>query len=77
MFPLWPDNKPIVDAFIAVATQWRVTPLASGQAYWQGLDYVAVRAGLDMAGIALTPPQWFGVQQMERAASAVLNGFKG
>ena len=76
-FPLWPENKPIVDAFIAVATQWRVVTLASGRAWWQGLDYTAVRAGLEMADIRLTPAQWFGVQQMERTASATLNGYRG
>lgn len=77
LFPLWPENKPIVDAFIAVATQWRVTPLAGGRVYWEGLDYTAVKAGLELAQISVTPAQWFGVQQMERTASAALNGFKG
>ena len=68
---------PIVDAFVAVSSQWRLVPLPSGRVHWQGLDYAGARAGLEQAQILLTPSQWVGVQIMEREAAAVLNGYRG
>tara|TARA_R110000868_G_scaffold230335_8_gene483498 strand:+ start:565 stop:765 length:201 start_codon:yes stop_codon:yes gene_type:complete len=65
-----------VDAFIAVATQWNTTALASGKVHWHGLNYAGARAGLKQAKIRLTPDQWSGVQVMERAAAAALNGVR-
>ena len=38
-----------------------------------GLDYGAVRAGLDLAGIVLTPAQWADVQMIEAGAKAARN----
>jgi len=76
-FPVWPENKMTVDAFIAVSSQWRMVPLISGRVHWQGLDYTAVDAGLTRCGIALSPAQWVGLQIMERAAASVLNGYRG
>lgn len=72
---MWRVNWPIVGAFLAVATQWRTpVPLPDGRVLYQGLDYTAVRAGLEQLAIALTPAQFRGLQTMERAAAAALNG---
>lgn len=76
-FAVFHQNMVIVNAFLTVASQWRIISLATGKAYWQGLDYTAAKAGLDLAQIALTPAQWSGVQLMEEAARAVLNGYRG
>lgn len=68
---VWPENWPIVKAFFAVATQWRV---AGGMGLVVlGLDYAGVRAGLDAAGIAVTPDLWAGLRIMEAEACAALN----
>lgn len=76
-FPVWPENMPIVDAFLAVQTQWRAFPLGAGGLHWQGLDYVGVAMGLDREDIRLTPPQWTCLRIMERAAISALNGVRG
>lgn len=52
-------------------------PLADGRQHWQGLDYAAARAGLELEGIAVRPHDWAGVRVMERAAASALNGFRG
>lgn len=62
----------IVDAFAAVATQWRTSSL--GEAiYWVGLDYMGATKGLEMDGIVLTSRQWKELRVMERAAARQLN----
>lgn len=77
-FALWPQNKLIVDAFVAVQTQWRVVPLGSaGRLYFQGLDYVGARAGLAAEDIVLTPAQWTLLRIMEGEAASALNGYRG
>jgi hypothetical protein len=72
-FPVWPENMPIVSAFLEVATQWRTQVRADGRLLWLGLDYTAVRAGLELAEIKLSKAEWRGVGVMEAAASAALN----
>lgn len=76
-YEVWPENVPIVQAFLAITTQWRINTFSTGKAYWQGLDYAAAKAGLELANIKLSPREWAGVQSMERAACAVLNGYRG
>lgn len=68
---------PIVRAFLSVATQWRVTPLADGRVLHTGLDYAGVRADFESAGIAIDPALWAGLKTMERAAIAARNGYRG
>lgn len=41
---------------------------------WVGLDYTAVRAGLELAGQQITPELWAEVQQIETGAVRALNG---
>lgn len=59
-----------VDAFLAVDSQWRQSP----KGRFLGLDYTAVRAGLDLAGIEVTPDLWSDVQLIEAGARRALNG---
>lgn len=75
---MWRQNWDIALAFFTVSTQWRAIARGlDGTIYWMGLDYSAVRAGLDEAGITRTPRLWAGIQTMERAARDALNGVKG
>lgn len=67
----------IVDLWLLIATQWRATACADGRMFFHGLDYAAVRAGLDLAAATVDAAQWSGLQVMERAASAALNGVRG
>lgn len=75
-FRVWPGNMEIVHAFIAVASQWRAIVFPNGKVHWQGLDYAGVRAGLAGARLRLSANQWAGLQIMERAAAAALNGYR-
>jgi len=83
---VWPENWDIVCAFLEVASQWRVTAVGGGgfagmggaaiapvMPMFIGLDYSAVRVGLDALGIAVTPDLWRGLLIMENAACAALN----
>jgi hypothetical protein len=83
---LWPANLAIWDAFCAVATQWRVVSRGGGgfagiggaalapvSLMFIGLDYAAVRAGLDAEAIVVTPELWLGLRIMEAAALPALN----
>jgi hypothetical protein len=76
-FEVWPVNMVVVDLFLSIASQWQVTGLADGRLHWIGLNYEGVRAGLGMSGQVLSPGEWAGVQVMERAAAAALNGVRG
>lgn len=74
---VWPDNVQIVRAFLAVETQWRTAVaggMESSRILFVGLDYTAVRAGLDAVGIEITPDLWSGLQVMEGDARAAMNG---
>lgn len=84
---VWRENVPVVEAFLAVSGQWRVTSRGGGGTFapmaggiilpivpvFIGLDYAAVRVGLDAEGIAVTPELWRGVRAMEQAAVKALN----
>jgi len=70
------ENAAIVEAFLIVSSQWRVVALQGRdgtRCHVVGLDYAGVRAGLEAAGIALTPELFFGLRIMEDEARAVLN----
>jgi Phage related hypothetical protein (DUF1799) len=59
-----------LEAFLAVASQWRIGP--QGRAL--GLDYAGAQAGLALAGITVTPALWADLREIERGARMGLNG---
>ena len=77
---MWRQNVPIVRAFLAAASQWRAMPVGGGMValtfFYTGLDYAGARAGIEAAGITITPEIWNGVRIMEGAALAALNGVR-
>jgi hypothetical protein len=73
-FEVWPANMAIVEAFQSVSTQWRAFAMADGRSHWVGLDYAGVKAGWALAGRVVDAFTWAGVQLMESAAAAALNG---
>lgn len=70
---IWTENVAAVEAFLSVSTQWRVAMGHTGMIVL-GLDYTAVRAGLELAGIAVGPDLWASVQMIETGALQALNG---
>lgn len=74
---VWPEHLPIVEAFLAISTQWRTAAIGGGMVprrlLFLGFDYAAANAGLQLAGVTLDADQWAGVRIMEDAARAVLN----
>jgi hypothetical protein len=74
---VWLENWPIVQAFLTVATQWRVAAIGGGFApsmlVFVGLDYASVRVALDALAIEVTPELWRGLRIMEAEACAALN----
>lgn len=68
---VWERHASALHAFVAVDTQWRI--VMGEKAYWVGLDYAAVKAGLDLAGLSLTPGEWSDVQMIEKGALEALN----
>lgn len=73
---VWRRNAPAVAAFLSITTQWRVSAGMKGL-FYLGLDYDGARAGLELAGMEVTPALWADVRLMERAARDALNGIKG
>lgn len=68
-FLVWPENWLAVRAFLAVSSQWNV-----GMNGPTGLDYSRVRAGLEMAGIEVTPELFGKLRMLESAALALMGG---
>lgn len=71
---VWAENAAAVAAFLLSASQWRVVASADGALIFLGLDYSGVRAGLDAAGMPVTPALWEELRVMEGAARDILNG---
>lgn len=69
---VWEIHADALRAFLAVKGQWRVVP-GDARFVWLGLDYTAVQAGLDLAGISLSPEQWSDVQSIEAGALEAMN----
>jgi Phage related hypothetical protein (DUF1799) len=70
---LWQDHIPALEAFLTVASQWRMIPRPDGTTLHQGLDYTAARMGFAMAGLKVPPEVWVDVQVIEAGAVAALN----
>ena len=50
-----------------------LSSLEATRLLWIGLDYTAARAGLDLAGIEMTPGLWAEVRDIESGAIEELN----
>ena len=73
---LWPEHEPAWRAWCAVASQWRTIALSGNwgaKVIWLGLDYTAVAAGLQMAGLNLTADEWQELRAIEEGAKEELN----
>lgn len=70
---VWCDNQRAVEAFLAVTTQWHMIGTADGRLVATGLDYAGVRAGLDLAGIEVTPDLWPEIRVIEAGAMEAMN----
>lgn len=74
---VWPDNRVVVDAFLAAASQWR-TAIGFDEermrTLWIGLDYAGAAVAWGARGIDVTAERLAGVQAMELAARQALNG---
>jgi hypothetical protein len=67
---------PAWEAWCAISGQWRtqaISGLGGAAMIWLGLDYSAARAGLDLAGIEMTPDLWSEVRAIEAGAIEELN----
>jgi Phage related hypothetical protein (DUF1799) len=71
---VWPENVPAVLAFLQGCTQWRVVPVGMGGMLVTGLDYGALRVGLDAAEVRVTPELWGDIRIIESGAMAAMNG---
>lgn len=72
-FEIWEEHLPALDAFLAVDGQWRTIQRGMGSVHWIGLDYGAVRDGLELAGIEMTPETWADLKLIEAGACNELN----
>lgn len=68
---VWEDHVAAVEAFLIVSTQWRA--LAGIGLVWLGLDYSAVRDGLALAGVEVTPQVWSQIRSIEAGALLALS----
>lgn len=65
---MWPENWAAMEAFLSVQTQWSV-----GMGGPTGLDYTRVRAGLELAGVQVTPELFQQLRILESGALSALN----
>lgn len=65
---IWVEHLDAFNAFLAVSSQWRV-----GGNQFLGLDYSAVKAGFEFAGIALSSSDWADFRLIEAGAREELN----
>ncbi|MFN4191813.1 MAG: DUF1799 domain-containing protein [Tabrizicola sp.] len=62
---VWPENEAAVRAFLEVCSQFRMVAHPDGSLQRTGLDYAAVRAGLELAGVEMTRELWEAVRLLE------------
>ncbi len=70
---VWPEHAATVEAFLAIAGQWRMVAGMGGMLAL-GLDYAGAQAGLELAGIEATPALWADIRVIEAGAKAAMNG---
>ena len=70
---LWEAHVPALNAFLSVASQWRIVLMQDGTWAHLGLDYSGARMGFRMAGLKVSPDLWADVQMIEAGAVNALN----
>jgi len=70
VFAVLPLNAPVLAAFLAASTQWRLSPNGTPI----GLDYASALASIRALRLPLTPDDWRGVQLMEARVIRCLSG---
>jgi hypothetical protein len=58
---------------LQVSGQWRTASHGLGGTHWIGLDYAAVRAGLELSGVTVTPETWMDLRLIETGALDEMN----
>jgi hypothetical protein len=74
---VWPANRSAVDAFLAVASQWRTAMTVEEgrlKTMWIGLDYAGAAVAWTARGIELTAELLASIQIIEMSARKALNG---
>jgi Phage related hypothetical protein (DUF1799) len=68
---IWPENLQVVNAFIAMSTQWRI-----GMGGATGLDYVALQSVMRLMAIPRNqwPEMFEDIRTLEEAALAEMHG---
>ncbi len=69
---VWASNAAAVEAFLKVTTQLNGVGTMDGGVRVIGLDYQGARAGLELAGVDVTPDLWADLQLVESGAVAGL-----
>lgn len=70
---VWAEHVAALQAFLAIAGQWRCQVLPNGRLLWLGLDYAAAQAALALSGLQVTPQIWGEVRLIEASATEELN----
>jgi hypothetical protein len=74
---IWDINVDAVNAFLTIDSQFRFTGMGMGGVMVTGLDYAGARAGLDLAGIEVSPALWGDIQMIEAGVVGALNAKRG
>jgi hypothetical protein len=73
---LWADHQAAWRAWCEVSGQWRTVGLGTMERawlFWMGLDYGAAKAGLELAGIEVSPETWADLRVIEEGAIEEMN----
>jgi hypothetical protein len=70
---VWPENLPALTAFMRIQTQWVVAGIGMAGLLTIGLNYASAKAGLELAGIDVTPELWDDILVIEAGAVPALN----
>lgn len=70
---VWAENLDALNAFMRIQTQWVVAGIGMAGLVTIGLNYASAKAGLELAGIDVTPDLWDDILVIEAGAVPALN----
>jgi hypothetical protein len=70
---IWAEHMTAVSAFMRIKTQWVVVGAGMDGKITIGLNYAGAKAGLELAGIEVTPALWDDILVIEAGAVDALN----